>query len=134
MWHLRLIGWLWFLIGGFWWVVSLVVLMAPSPVGPTGLVVTKSQTMWWQDVIQTPLEMSFFVGSAVSGFVLLRRWRCSRVAVCIFSAIWLTFCVYIISSAEGGLPILDLFWGPFTLVSIYSMVTLAFVTYAPRPA
>ena len=124
--HIKLLGWLWLVLGGLW---SLLALLAILSNLHTDLGSTKTQWMWWQDFIQDTVEVAIFVGSALAGLALLRRWRWSKLALWLLAPIWLAFSVLMVSSASGPLAMRLLWFGPSLAVSLYSLAVLSFVRY-----
>lgn len=133
MWHLKLMGWLWLLLGSFWSLLAFLSLMTSAPVESAyGQPVTMSRSAWWGELITDTLEGTIFVGSALCGFGLLRRWRWSRTVVWILGVLWLAFSVLFISAASGTLVGRVLWFGPSFAIALYSLVVLLFVRYEPR--
>ena len=124
--HIKLLGWLWLLLGGVWSLLALVALLGRSETGPD---YTMSRLAWWQEVVGCTLEGSVFVMSAVAGLALLRGWRRSRLAIWVLGLIWLAFSVFMVSSASGTFAISMLWFGPSLALSLYSIVVLLFVRY-----
>src|SRR6266550_4056239 len=82
--HIKLLGWLWLLLGGLW---SLLALLSLINRAQTDLGYTMSGLASWQEVIGDTLEGAIFVVSAVAGLALLRGWRWSRPAIWILGPI-----------------------------------------------
>src|SRR6266436_6142459 len=96
--HLKVMGWLWLLLGGSWSLMALLALIARTQ---TELGYTMSRLAWWEEVIGDTIECAIFVVSALVGLALLRAWRWSRPAVWVLGIVWVAFSVLMISSASG---------------------------------
>jgi len=125
-------GWLWFLLGGFWSVMAILAVLSPAPVETT-LRVTMSRSVWWQEAIRCTLEVSIFVASALCGFALLRRWRWSRLSVWILGTLWLLFSMLMVSCASGTLAMRLLWFGPSLALALYSLCVLSIAKREPKP-
>ena len=124
--HIKLLGWLWLVLGSLW---SLLVLFASLSNLHTDLGYTKTQWMWWQDFIQETVEVAILVGSLLAGLAMLRRWRWSTPALWVLAPIWLAFSILMVSSASSTLAMRLLWFGPSLAVSLYSLAVLLFARY-----
>jgi hypothetical protein len=138
--HIKLLGWSWLALGGFWSLLALVALLSRAQ---TGLGYSMSRMAWWQEVVGDTLEGAIFVMSAVAGLALLRGWRWHRLAIWVLCPIWLAFSALMVSSASGTFALRMLWFGPSLALSLYSLVVLLFIRYerkfgyltaAPNPA
>jgi hypothetical protein len=123
-------GWLWLLLGGFWSLMSVVIMLDRAPVETN---VIMSRTVWWQEVIGGILEMSIFVASALCGVALLRRWRWSRLSVWILGSLWLLFSILMVSCASGTFAMRFLWFGPSLALALYSLCVLWLARLEPNP-
>jgi hypothetical protein len=130
--HLKLMGWLWLLLGGVWSLLAVLSLIDGAQV-ETPYPVTLARLAWWQEVIGDILEVTFFLASALCGLALLRRWCWSRAAVWVLGSLWLGFSALLISFASGSFTMRCLWFGPSWAVALYSLVVLCFVKYEPKP-
>jgi hypothetical protein len=124
--HIKLLGWLWLLLGGAWSLLAVLSLLSRAG---TGLGYTMSRSAWWEEVVSDTLEGVIFVMSAVTGLALLRGWPWCRLGVWILGLIWLAFSVFMVSSASGTLAMRLLWFGPSLTISLYSLTVLLFVRY-----
>jgi len=123
-------GWLWLLLGGFWSLMSVVIMLGRALVETN---VIMSRTVWWQEVIGCILEMGIFVASALCGVALLRRWRWSRLSVWILGSLWLLFSILMVSCASGTLAMRLLWFGPSLALALYSLCVLWLAGREPNP-
>ncbi len=97
--HLKILGWLWVLFGGFWCaLVTFAVLTGQGSIIPEAEAgITYTARAWWEEAIGNTLECSFFLASLLLGVGLLRRWRWAQgglaILVAVLLAIWAVFIV-----------------------------------------
>ena len=82
-----------------------------------------------ENTISDVLEAAVFVGSAVCGVALLRKWHWSRPITWIFGGIWLVFSILYIWGADAPLAARVLCGGPSLALAVYSFIVLAFVKH-----
>src|ERR1041384_8070968 len=124
--HLKILGWLCVLFGGFWCaLITLAVLMGQGAILPKPEAgITYSPQAWWEEVIGNTLECSFFFASLLLGVGLLRRWRCSQGGLAILGAVLLAVWVLLIVSPSFPPATLAkemLFLSPLLTLALYSL-------------
>jgi len=136
--HFKILGWLWLLFGGFWSLLVVWAFLMGARITPElqpGVVV--SPTAWWEEVIGNTLECSFFLGAALLGVGLLRRWRRVHVVAAILGAFALAVYVLLVSSLSFPPRTLTqsmLALSPLAILGIYSLFAVFFVRYESRVA
>ena len=60
--QIKLLGWLWLVLGSLWSLLVLFSILSNLHTDPS---YTKTQWMWWQDFIQETVEVAIFVGSPI---------------------------------------------------------------------
>jgi len=88
--QLKVIGWSWILLGGFW----LLLLLSALVIRLAGTDGESTEGPW--DEMLGVIEITVFAGTVSSGFALLRQWRLSQAAIWIVSIIWFSFSLYVI--------------------------------------
>lgn len=134
--HFKILGWLWLLFGGFWsLLMAWAFLMGASIAPKTQPGVIISSRAWWEEVIVNTLECSFFLGSALLGVGLLRRWRGVHIVAAIFGAFALAVYALLIRSPSYPPRTLAqsmLYLSPLAIVGLYSLILVLFVRYERR--
>ena len=98
--HLKILGWLWVLFGGFWCALTIFALLMgggsiiPKPASG----ISYSTQAWWEEVVGNILECSFFFASLLLGVGLLRRRPWAQGALAILGAVLLAIWVLLIVS------------------------------------
>ena len=136
--HFKILGCLWLLFGGFWsLLVAWAFLMGASitPQQPHGVIV--SSRAWWEEVIGNSVECSFFLGSAILGVGLLRRWRWAHIAASALGAFALAVYAYLVpapSFPPATLAQSMLHLSPLAVLGIYSLLAVWLCKYEPKLA
>src|SRR5438445_5290792 len=124
--HLKILGWLWVLFGGFWCALIIFAqLMGGGSIIPKPEPgITYSAQAWWEEVIGNTLECSFFFASLLLGVGLLRRWRWTQGGLAILGAVLLAVWVLLIvspSSPPTTLAKSALYLSPLLGLALYSL-------------
>ena len=124
--HLNLAGWLWILLGGFWFVLVFSSLTTRNRSEPAYIV---SELAWRQEVTKDVLEAGFFLATALCGVAIIRCWRFSRFSAWVFSSLWLFISILFFTPATSGdFAGRVFFFGPSLAVSLYTLHVL-WLTY-----
>lgn len=139
--HFKILGWLWLLFGGFWSLLLAWAFLNGASITPDpDHGVTVFSTLWWQTVILNTAEGSFFLGSALLGVALLRRWRYAHIAAAILGALTLALYAWLVQLPTNAIdPPLTLtqrmlYLSPLAILGLYSLITVFFVRYEPLVA
>lgn len=101
--HLKILGWLWVVFGGFWSALIIFASMTSGsfifPKPEPGI--TYSAQAWWEEVIGNTLECSFFFASLLLGVGLLRRRRWAQGGLAILGVVLLASWVLLIVSPNN---------------------------------
>src|SRR5262245_2185713 len=127
--HFKILGWLWLLFGGFWSVlIGLAFLTGDAsimPKQPPGVIVSSRAS--WEQVTVNTVECAFFLGSALLGVGLLRRWRRAHIVAVTLGAFALV--VYVLMVSSPSFPprtlaqsMLDL--SPLAILGLYSLIVV----------
>src|SRR4051812_41371499 len=101
--HLKILGWLWVLFGGFWCALIMYALL----VGEGSIIpkpqpgITYSAQAWWEEIIGRTLECAFFLASLLLGVGLLRRWCWAGGGLAILGIVVLALWVLLIVSPSS---------------------------------
>jgi hypothetical protein len=134
--HFKILGWLWLLFGGFWTLLIACALLdraAITPQQPPEAII--SSWAWFEGVIGNSVECSFFLGSAVLGVGLLRRWRRAHVAAAVLGAF--TLAVYALLVPAPSFPPATLAQSmlrlsPLAVLGLYSLLAVWRCKYEPK--
>jgi hypothetical protein len=113
--QLKVIGWSWMLLAGFWLVLFLAVLVSRW-LNPD--LFTNTDENPWDEILWL-IEPTVIVVTLMSGFALLRKWRWSRTAILIVSIVWFGFSLFMIWPER--LPPGSVVYGPSPAHGIFSL-------------
>jgi hypothetical protein len=126
--HLKILGWLWVLFGGFWCalIVYLMLIGEGSIIPKAEPGITYSAQAWWEEVIGRTLECSFFLASLFLGVGLLRRWRWAQGGLAILGVVLLAiWALFIVSpSFPPTTPAQGLFHPTLLGLALYSLAAV----------
>jgi hypothetical protein len=127
--HLKILGWLWVLFGGFWSALIIFASLASGsfifPKPEPGI--TYSALAWSEEVIGNVLESSFFFASLLLGVGLLRRWHRAQGGLAILGAVLLAiWVILIVSPVNPPMKLANqmLLLSPLLSLALYSLAAV----------